>query len=1359
MRLSDRDDFLATFDGKNYGEWSTIMMFYLQSKLLWSVVDYEGELAATEKANDAKARGLICMSVDLKYAELLRETKTAKEAWLKLKKLFEDNTIWSVIQLRTQLYELKYDGDILTHIASVERIKRLLHGTHAPTSQPELIAALLKSLPESWRPFLEGLRSNHSVLENFEKVKEWIVGEAKIREHLESPEDSRTALLSKLHPLQAPLCVCDNCGKRGHTIERCWAKGGGAEGNGRQRRNAQGNAHSVAGPVWRRPSGTSEHFLFTSATSDLPSTNDLWLLDTGASNHMTARRDLLSDFQSVSTGAVTVANGDKLPVVGKGNLRFRFPVQGGFRIGTLSDVLYIPQIQRNLISGPCMDKKGYLIKFQGGKCNVCLPSGEELLSGGLTDQGLYQMNISPKDESSLHVNVVFSNSEQYSLWHRRMGHLHHASLKQLLTRNGITVSPTTGHLPCESCVVGKMHKLPFNKKQEKRSTEILQLVHSDVCGPMEEVTHGGYRYFVTFLDDFSHVVVVYLLRSKSEVSDKLKEYYNMATTQHQRKLQRLRIDNGTEYVNRSVTDFCKANGILLEPTNPYTPQQNGTAERMNRTLVESGRAMLAQAQLSKKYWGEALLTAAYLRNRSPTHTLKRGETPMEIWSGAKPSLHNIRVFGCICFAFVPKEKRQKWDPKAVKCMFLGYTHNGYRVENLQTGMVLITRNVIFEENIFGTQSIAERRCLAPQPDLPTDEATENVENASDCDSSYEDAASRTTSQTASDSVSNQEEEFSQQENSHCDDRSVHSGPTAVTDADSEPLEQLHSSPFQSAPSRRQTRQTTDLTSAKIGDLLCPSTHVAQLYTDPISYNQAMNGPNAKQWESAINSEYDSLIENDTWELAELPPGRKAISTKWVFKTKKNQDGSIHKHKARLVARGFKQQEGIDYTETFSPVVRITTIRLLIAISAIQDLEMSQLDIKTAFLYGTIDEEIYVTQPEGRIKKGQEHLVCRLNKSLYGLKQAPRIWNEHIHQFFVNNGLQQTKADPCVFTWRDAHHMLIVCIWVDDILIFTNCPSKRTSLVNNLQKRYQTTDLGDLNYIVGLEVHRDRGTQSISLCQLQYLESKIEAFGQTAAQPISIPLSPGVCFDSVALNIPSKAPYREAVGGLMYAMTSTRPDIAFATSFMSQYFDSYGSAHWNAAKRIFQYLNATKDLQLQYCGRNKSVDLEVYVDADFANCPDDRKSRSGYVILMAGAAISWYSKKQQTIALSTAEAEYVAATSAVQEVLWLRSLLGELGFPQTSPTTVFEDNQACIAITTNPITNSRTKHIDIKYHWLREKVLSRDVAFQYCPSRDMAADIFTKALPKPAFTSCRCRLGLLPLSLTRGKVGVLNTKLV
>ena len=516
--------------------------------------------------------------------------------------------------------------------------------------------------------------------------------------------------------------------------------------------------------------------------------------------------------------------------------------------------------------------------------------------------------------------------------------------------------------------------------------------------------------------------------------------------------------------------------------------------------------------------------------------------------------------------------------------------------------------------------------------------------------------------------------------------------------------------------------------------------------EPECYAEAMEDEHKKEWVDAMQDEMQSLYDNHTFELVKLPKSKKALKNRWVYRVKQDEHTSQPRYKARLVVKGFSQRKGIDFDEIFSPVVKMSSIRMVLGLAASLDLEIEQMDVKTAFLHGDLEEEIYMEQPEGFRVKGKEDYVCKLNKSLYGLKQAPRQWYKKFQSVMGEQGYQKITSDHCVFVQKFSDDdFIILLLYIDDMLIVGKNPSRIDKLKKQLSQSFAMKDLGPAKQILGIRIFRNRKEKNLYISQEQYIEKVLERFNMHKVKVVSSPLA--THFKLSTKQSPStdkekedmeRVPYASAVGSLMYAMVCTRPDIAHAVGVVSRFLSNPGREHWNAVKWIMRYLRGTSRLRLSF-GNGKPL-LVGYTDADMAGEVDTRKSTSGYLITFSGGAVSWQSKLQKCVALSTTEAEFIAATEACKEMLWMKKFLSELGFKQQRYV-LFCDSQSAIHLAKNSAFHSRSKHIEVKYHWIRETLNGKLLELEKIHTDDNGSDMFTKALTRDKLETCRLIAGM------------------
>ena len=482
---------------------------------------------------------------------------------------------------------------------------------------------------------------------------------------------------------------------------------------------------------------------------------------------------------------------------------------------------------------------------------------------------------------------------------------------------------------------------------------------------------------------------------------------------------------------------------------------------------------------------------------------------------------------------------------------------------------------------------------------------------------------------------------------------------------------------------------------------------------------------------AMESEMQSLRENNVFTAVPLPADKKAVGSRWVFARKSGPNKEVI-HKARFVAKGFAQIEGVDYTDTFSPTAKMTTIRMLIQLAAEKGMKVHQLDVKTAYLNAPLDCEVYLEPPKGftEFGEGGTVLVWKLHKSLYGLKQSGRNWNFVLSDFFRSIGFRQSEVDACLFVKFDNKYCLFVVIWVDDIIIATDSEKALTVTKNLLKKRFKMSDLGEISWFLGIEFHVSNS--GIAMSQSRYIEGVLERFGYSSCNPRSTPCESNLLkYDKPANNTAADVKtYRQIVGSLIYAMTCTRPDLAFVVTRLSQSLENPSESDWMTVKHVMKYLKGTINQKLLYTKSENGLAISGFSDSDWASAKD-RKSTTGYCFRLNpnSALIAWKSKKQPTTALSTCEAEYMALTAATQEAMFLAMLSKEFGLGSTEPIHIRGDNASSINLVKNPVITQYSKHIDIKFHFIREKFNSRFIELSHVPTGENVADLMTKPAVK------------------------------
>ena len=874
-----------------------------------------------------------------------------------------------------------------------------------------------------------------------------------------------------------------------------------------------------------------------------------------------------------------------------------------------------------------------------------------------------------------------------------------------MRKHGLEIKPCKCSDECEHCLKGKMFRKPFPKKSSPVNA-VLDVIVSDVCGPMPTESLNRKRYFLTFIDVFSGYCEVRFIREKSEVPSETIQFVEKMKNQLGRKPKIFRSDRGTEYLNDHLQTFLRNQGIKFECTVGYCPEQNGIAERRNRTLVEAARTMLSDSELPKNHWAEAINTANHAQNRIIG---KSGHSPFERFFNKKPTWNELRRFGCEVYAMIPDEKRRKLDMKSEKLKFVGFDEQskGFR---LSTGRkIVISREVHF---------IDDKKLLEPPPEFvdldleltkPGEIEAPPPEILQEPEVEPPEAEESDSSENDSDDDDNDDFESAEEEEE--DTSSSSSSPSPPPSPPVTPLK---------PDARRSNRSTQGIPPRRYDDYV--AFEQKSPHSEPKTYKEAINSVNSKDWIKAMDEELENMRETGTWEVSQLPEGRKSIGSKWVFKTKFDANGNIAQRKARLVAQGFSQRYGVDYDEVFAPVARGATMRLLLSVAGMRKLKVKQYDIKAAFLNGKLKEEIFMRPPPGMQLEGK---ILRLRKSLYGLKQAARVWNQVLHESLVKNGCKQNETDPCLYSLASGGDIVYLLIHVDDILAATNNEKVLENLMSRVSSDFELKCLGEAKSYLGIQLDRDENGHFL-ISQPNYISSIIEAARLTDAKSSKFPLDTGY-HKLDGTNLSDNQEYRKLIGMLLFLSTNSRPDISASVSILSQRVSNPRDIDMNEVKRIIRYLKGTQYLKLRLSSPNSNGKVFAYSDADWAESKKNRKSHSGMFCSVNGGAISWCCRKQDVVSLSTAEAEYIALSETCKEVLWMKQVMKHFDINPEKPVMIFTDNQSALAMVDNQRFSNRTKHIDTKFHFVRDVSDKGLVSIRYHPSNTNIADMLTKPL--------------------------------
>ena len=1053
------------------------------------------------------------------------------------------------------------------------------------------------------------------------------------------------------------------------------------------------------------------------------------------------------------------------------------------------------------------------------------PDGDEIKLMRVGREYLIKLYKTAPNDNHDFCNVSIDDLDKLTLQHLRLGHRNQSNLIAAVEKGAITgadigdvyqvkknlKNQTLPHV-CEGCEFGKKHKAPASKEKAERATKRLQLVHMGWVGPIAtpSVVHHCI-YALVFTDDLTRVSRVYCTRKKSDGLDAFKKYRKDVEDENH-SVQVLQADNAPEFMKGKFGSYCVEHGINQRWSLPYRQWQNGVAERVNRTLCEMANCMMHTTGLSRGYWELALKHAVYVYNRS-MHKSLPDITPYEAWHGTVPDVSNLKIFGSPAYIGVEKPNRDgKFTyTNATKGLYVGHSlcHKNSSLVYIPNKNVVVARMqkevTVNERAVFEGET---EQVIEDSDPFLLDVSKDNSEFFNSSNLEPESPAENLMAHPPKPRVEGETHQrqpvfvapaVGRPQSLNFDsveiDRTVEAsgGPSNEAIAENsktqKKLDRLArnlgsrgndgkrlGSHFRNPFYDKVCRVSFTLLALTDYALMTKTVatgavDLASNYTTPKTYNQAVNFGSQEvktKWVESIHKELSGLENCGCWELADLPPNRKSIGAKWVFKVKETSTGEVDKFKARCVAKGYSQIYGVDFDETYAPVCKSTSVNHLLALSTQKNLTLDHMDVHQAFIQSPMEEEIYLELPDGYAewKNCSSNKVLRIKKGLYGLKQSGRSWNKTIEKTFNELGFERFESDVCLFKKTIDGETLYITLYVDDLIIAApNTKSgqeKKIACKKELQDKYQMTDLGKLSWFLGMKISQSGDCSTVSIDQSKYIEDVASKFGVTDGTKYSTPMDENLKLsrqDAPKIGSPehdeaSKLPYKELIGCLLYISGKSRPDVTYAVHLLARFSMFPSLKSYNAALRVLSYLHQTKDEKLTYSkygnseievlseskqASNSAKTITAWADSNWGGDPDTMRSTTGYVVMYAGAAISWNSRLQPTVALSSTEAEYMACTSVLQDVMHHRMLHEEFGYGINEPTVIMEDNQGCIHMAKAQGNHKRVKHLDLKVHFVRQAVDAGTVVLDYISTNDQLADTFTKALPRQRFIQLRNKI--------------------
>ena len=1267
--------------GQNYETWRFQVTHYLKAKDLWKYVEEAPQEGVNDAVQRQKALSELVMSVKPECIYLMTSCTDPHAVWVALENHFRRRTTANKLFLKKSYFRCSMGEDISLeqHLKNMKMATDKLNGLGCEVSEEDQIATLLGSLPSRFSSIVTALEARVDEL-----TLEFTI-QALLNEEQKSVSGagvngavSQDSVMKNSGGFskKKSRVTCFYCGKQGHMKYQCKKKK--AETKSTSGPESTSTTKTATVSSHDNSMGAAGDTAFKMEVRDLNHVNmtpGRFLVDCGATSHIIRNEDQFVEFDEhfdPIKHTIELADGSRKRNVAKkrGKAAAQLIDDTGQMVNvTLDNALWIPDYPSDIFSVQRATEKGAMVHLKAQDSMLTSSNGKRF---PISKCGkLFYLTANQSEDSA---NVVRSASLQE--WHEVLGHCNVNDVTKLeKVVKGMKID-NRSKFSCDVCIQAKQC-VTRERGPRDRATHILDLVHSDIAGPITPTGKFGYRYVITFVDDYSGYIFLYLLKSKAAAVDALKLFLADASPYGSPKV--LRSDNGSEFTSTAFKNVLIEKGIRQEFSAPYSPHQNGTAERPWRTLFEMARAMILKSKLRKSMWIYAIMTSVYVRNRC--YCNRTGQTPHYLMTGKVPDLSSMHEFGSKCFAYDHGQKG-KLDARNNEAIFVGMAKRSpaYMVYDPQTNVVMERRCVLFPNE---AKTLEEVR-----PESQRDEID------------------------------------------------VHTLPEQLAPAD------VHDSavtlPVRRNPERdRRMPVRFDDYSMLSNDVDIDYCYRMANVSAPSTYDEAISDKDSEAWVNAMDSEMQSLDENCTWHLSVLPEGKKPIGCKWVYTHKFDKNGMIKSYKARLVAQGFSQTKGQDYSETFSPTVRMTTVRALVQIAVNHDWHVVQMDVKSAYLNAELDYDVYMHQPLGYERDGQngEQLYCQLKKSLYGLKQSGRLWNQLLNDCLTSFGFRRSDIDTCLYLLDRGGSSVRMIVFVDDIILASNDDSLLTEVKAMLQERFKMTDLGDLNWFLGIEF--ERGADYYALSQSHYFEKLLEKHGMSNCKAASTPCAEKQIFDGDENPSISNETYRSIVGSLIYAMTCTRPDLCWVVSRLSQFLNEpVTNARWTAVKRVLRYIQGTRGQKLYF--RKTSVTIVGFCDSSWGEKPD-RKSTSGWCFTLNSDSgmIVWKSKKQKCVALSSCEAEYLSMASAVQEGLYISQLICDIDVIDHVPSFTLKcDNQGAIMLTQKAQVNDRTKHVDVKIHFVRHHVAEGNVVLEYLPTQEMVADCLTKPLGRQLFVRFR-----------------------
>jgi Reverse transcriptase (RNA-dependent DNA polymerase)/gag-polypeptide of LTR copia-type/Integrase core domain len=1310
--------------------------------------------------NSKKALGAIKSIISTENIDRFKDKPSAKALWEAIVSTYGESSLELISRYLNRIIDSNYSSfaSIDEYTSQIQSSALYLKELGYELPRPIIASLIFKGLPSSFDAIAsrkyEELARDIANIDISKLISELISEEARMSSNIDLEANKANNRPKK--------GFCTHCNQKGHIEPKCWIKYPELRKDLPSNSSNKRSKKAKYKPNNRGTKNESSKAVMSTLSAIKGGSNYRLILDSGATEHYTPTKEWLIDYKVVKNKTIIVANGTKVPIEGIGNI----PIKIGNTSVLIKGVNYVPSLKSTLISSKELTNKGWTILFKDNAAELSNSKFKLNLKAKWEYNAYYLDTVIDHKTLEPVVYQVTSATSELDLIHKRLNHLSKDYLiKTLDCTKGLEVkdSKHSSLDNCDSCYIGKFTKI--GSKEPFKPTSNLIYFDVDIAGPFKAHGLKGERYFLTITDRGTRAIWVYPIKYKSDALDTLIAFYKVIETQFNTKIKAFRLDNAKEFKSSKWSLFCTNKGIICEYTSPYSAPQNGISERLNRYLVERLIAVCKEKAIPLFLWPHLVQAIAHIKNRTYNPIINK--TPYEALIGSKPNIAYIKTLGSLAYTLIPKEKRDgKLDNRANKGILVGFeSSNNFLVYIPSLDTVVSTKDILIKEDLVYKDEYTTKEDYSQLlDDIKSLELDSNIESNIELDSTKKSTLDYNQN---SNIEENSELEGEDTSNVPIEANNKISQPDQLDDepAELDDIDELNSEYYSNNDSsKRASKRLKGDKPANNGlsiyqlasqayfttieenkeDPTTINNRVTLPYApdivEPKTFTEASNSTYKEYWHKAEEKELDSLTSNNTWDLVPRPKDAKVLNTRWVYKTKRQDQ--IVELKARFVAKGFEQLYGLDYIDTFASVIKQLAWRLLFALAVLNSWFIYKIDMISAFTQGLIDISIYIRQPPGHLDPKYPDYVLRLNKALYGLKQSARIWFYTLKDVLIKElGFVNLINETSIFIHKDLN--IIISLYVDDLAIIAPDQATIKNFILRLKKHFKLKDLGLIKDYLGVEIDYDYDKGTLKLSQTKYLNKVLERFNISNKNPKYTPIKATIKLE------PNKEQakgteikwFQAAIGSLLYLAMATRPDIAYSVILLARYSTNPGQEHIAAVNNLFKYLSKTKELGIVYTRENNIDYISGYCDADYAGDIASAKSTSGYIFYIANGPVTWKSKLQSIIAQSTTEAEYIAINIAAKEAVYIKSLLKELGLYKQSKLPLYTDNNGALLLAKNPIFHERTKHIAVKYHYIRDLINKGIIDLIYISTKEQKADGFTKALERIKFGEFIRMLGL------------------